>query len=181
MNSFSNITRLSNGKTRLITAENVYGEKGKGGMARQTTEPQPEVVKIGQVWEGPNPCAIDLGDKWKIRPCITLPAGSVTTIMDFEGPGTITHIWMAVHTHFYRDVILRMYWDDEETPSVETPIGDFFGCPWCKNINIYAIPINVNPSGGLNCYFPMPFRKRARVTVKNRNQRNCRQLFYSFN
>lgn len=169
MNNFFGITHLKNARTRLITAENVYGEKGKGGMAEVSTEPQPEVLNIGQVWEGPNGAARDLGIKWKVRPCIKLNKASTTTIMDIDGPGTITHIWITVDAKFYRDLIMRIYWDNEEYPSVEAPIGDFFCCSWKTRINILSLPINVNPSGGMNCYFPMPFRKHAKVTIENRN------------
>ena len=92
MNSFASITKVTNGKTRLITAENVYGEKGKGGMADLVKEPQAEVAKIGQLWAGEGGAARELGQKWKVRPCITLPGNSVTTLMDVDGPATITHI-----------------------------------------------------------------------------------------
>jgi len=77
-----NLPQLSNAVTRSITAENVYGEKGKGGMADLAEQPQPEVKKIGQQWDGPNGCARDLGRKWKVRPCITLAKESVTTGRD---------------------------------------------------------------------------------------------------
>jgi len=169
MNNFFGITHLKNATTRLITAENVYGEKGKGGMADLTTLAQPEVLQIGQRWDGPNSCARDLGIKWKVRPCITLDKSSVTTIMDVDGPATITHIWITVDAAFYRDLIMRIYWDGDENPSVEVPIGDFFCCGWRSRINILALPINVNPSGGMNSYFPMPFRKHAKITIENRN------------
>ena len=178
MFSFSGITKLTKGQTRLFTAENVYGEKGRGGMAEVGTVPQPEVVKIGQVWGDGNP-ARDLGQKWKVRPCITLPAGSVTTIMDADGPGRITHIWITVDQKRYRDIILRMYWDGEDQPSVESPLGDFFCCGFSQALAITAIPINVNATGGLNCYFPMPFRKHAKITVENRAPEDHGGFFYA--
>ncbi len=179
--SLGNIMKLSNAVTRSITAENVYGEKGKGGMAEVSAVPQPEVEKIGQVWDGPNACARDLGQTWKVRPCITLAPGATTLLMDVEGPGVIQHIWITVDARFYRDLILRMYWDDEEIPSVEVPVGDFFCNGWKMRANILALPINVNPSGGFNCYFPMPFRRRARVTVENRAPEPVRGFFYAIN
>jgi len=178
MFNFSGITNLTEGKTRLFTAENVYGEKGKGGMAAVSDTPQPEVEKIGQVWEK-SWAAHELGQKWKVRPCITLPAKTTTTIMDTEGPGRITHIWMTVDPVRYRDIILRMYWDGEENPSVETPLGDFFCCGFAKPMHINAIPISVHASGGLNCYFPMPFRKHAKITVENRAPNEHKGFFYA--
>jgi len=179
MLELSNITKLTKGKTRLFSAENVYGEKGKGGMAKVEKEPaQPEVAKIGQEWEyqwG----ARDLGQKWKVRPCITLLPGSVNTIMDTEGPGRITHIWMTVDQKRFRDIIIRMYWDGEEEPSVEAPLGDFFCCGFSKALKIASIPINTNPTGGMNSYFPMPFRKHAKVTVEYRGPEKQPGFFYA--
>src|SRR3954471_743888 len=126
----SGITRIVNAHSRSISAENVYGAKGRGGMAEVSDVPQPEVAKIGQKWDGPNKCARDLGRTWKVRPCITLPGGSVSTLMDVDGPGTIQHIWITVDPKHYRDLVLRFYWDDEKGPSVECPVGDFFCNGW---------------------------------------------------
>ncbi len=175
----SQITRLSDAHTRMVTAENVYGEKGKGGMAQVSDEPQPEVTRIGQHWDGAQAAARDLGRKWKVRPCITVPAQSAATLMDVQGPGVIQHIWITLAPERFRDMILRMYWDDEIEPSVEVPVGDFFCNGWCQQTNILALPINVNPAGGLNSYFPMPFGKRARVTIENRTQQPVGGFFYA--
>src|SRR5450759_5112358 len=86
--NLGNIMKLSNAITRSITAENVYGEKGKGGMADLSVASQEEVKKIGQKWDGPNPCARDLAKTWKVRPCITLPKQSTSTIMDVSVRGS---------------------------------------------------------------------------------------------
>ena len=179
MFGLTDVTKITNGKTRLFTAENVYGEKGKGGMAEVSATPQPEVTKIGQTWDGPYPCARDLGQKWKVRPCITLPPESVTTIMDANGPGRITHIWITVDQKRYRDIIIRMYWDGEDEPSVESPLGDFFCCGFSKALNINALPISVYATGGLNSYFPMPFRKHAKITVENRAPEKQEGFYYA--
>jgi hypothetical protein len=176
-----NIMKLSHAVTRSITAENVYGEKGKGGMAKVSATPQREVVRIGQKWDGPNQCARDLGQTWKVRPCITLTPKTTTTLMDVDGPGVIQHIWITVDNKFYRDLILRIYWDGEKTPSVEAPLGDFFCNGWKTRTNVVALPINVNPTGGFNCYFPMPFRKHAKITVENRSPEDCGGFFYTIN
>jgi hypothetical protein len=175
------ITHLSNAQTRSITAENVYGEKGRGGMAEVSAEPQADVTRIGQKWDGPCNAARDLGRTWKVRPCIALPMQSTTTLMDVPGPGTIQHIWITFDPKGYRDLILRIYWDDETEPSVESPVGDFFCNGWKRRSNILALPINVNPSGAFNCYFPMPFRKRARITIENRAPAEQRGFFYTIN
>ena len=176
-----NISKLSSAKTRSITAENVYGEKGRGGMADVSETPQADVVKIGQRWDGPNACARDLGQTWKVRPCLNLPAGETTTLMDIDGPGCIQHIWITTDHKRFRDLILRLYWDGEETPSVECPVGDFFCNGFNQRANVLALPINVNPSGGFNSYFPMPFRGHARMTVENRAPEKVDGFFYAIN
>ena len=181
LNGLSGITQLSDTQTRSITAENVYGEKGRGGMAEVSAAPQPEVERIGQKWDGPNACARDLGRTWKVRPCITLAEGSLTTLMDVAGPGTIQHIWITLEPKRHRDLILRMYWDGEDTPSVEVPVGDFFCNAWNRAANIVSLPINVNPTGGMNSYFPMPFRNHAKITVENRAPEDVQHFFYTIN
>ena len=179
MFGFSHITTVTDGKTRLFTAENVLGEKGRGGMAELSESPQAAVTQIGQIWDGPNKCARDLGRTWKVRPCITLETGKETAIMEMDGPGRITHIWITVDAKHFRDIILRAYWDGEAAPSIESPLGDFFCCGFPKALKITAIPINVNPTGGLNSYFPMPFRKNAHITVENRSPENIGGFFYA--
>ena len=179
--NLGNLSRLSTAQTRSISAENVYGDKGRGGMAEVVAQPQAEVARIGQTWDGPYPYAKELGQKWKVRPCITLAEKSTTTLMDVDGPGVIQHIWITLDEPWYRDIILRIYWDDEPTPSVEVPVGDFFCNGWKQRVNIAALPINVNPSGGFNCYFPMPFRRHAKITVENLTEGKLQGFFYTIN
>ena len=156
------IARLSNGKTRSISAENPNG--AVAGGAREVPDPG-------------NPGDM-LGKGWKIRPCITLPPNSNTVLANIEGPGTIRHIWITVDPKAYRDTILRMYWDDEPTPSVEVPLGDFFCNGFALRTNINSIPIAVNPSGGFNSYWPMPFRKSARIEIESQRNDNIDGFFY---
>jgi len=153
---------LRSGKTRSICAENPTGEKGKGAMA----EPDE------------SSCASMLGMGWKVRPCIDLPVGERTVLADIEGPGTIKHIWITATSRCYRDCILRMYWDDEDKPSVEVPLGDFFCNGHATRVNVVSIPVAVNPSGGFNCYWPMPFRRRARIEVENQHKDVVQGFFY---
>jgi hypothetical protein len=175
------LSRLAGAETRSVTAENVYGAKGRGGMADLSAAPQPEVVRIGQKWVGPYPAARDLGRGWKVRPKLSLEPQSVTTIMDVNGPGVIQHIWITIKTEFYRDLILRIYWDGEQEPSVEAPVGDFFCSGFRTPVDVRALPINVNPYGGLNSFFPMPFRRHARITIENRKPAECQHFFYAIN
>lgn len=170
--------QIRTGKSRSVSPENVYGEKGRGGMAEAMPTPQPEVARIGQEWT-PDACARELGRGWKIRPCITIPAGKTSTIMDVEGPGVIQQIWMTV-AGCCRHTIIRMYWDDEETPSVECPAGDFFAIGWQEYAPVVSLAVCVNPGSAFNCYWPMPFGTRCRITIENLASTECR-LFYQIN
>lgn len=148
------LPRLSNAVTRSISPENFTGEKGKGGMC----ELENGSAKIA---------ARDLGKKWKVNPYITIPEKSVFTIADIDGMGAIQHIWMTP-VGKWRNTIIRIYWENEENPSVECPVGDFFCCGWQEYFQISALPVCVNPASGLNCYWSMPFRKHCRITLENR-------------
>jgi hypothetical protein len=146
--------RPSSMKSRSITAENPTGEPGRGGMA----DIDPNDVR--------HP-ARELGHGWKVRPYITIEPGQSVTIARIEGPGILRHLWMTTFPAGWRELILRMYWDEEEAPSVEAPIGDFFLNGWCERSNVHSAPISVNPAGGFNSYFPMPFRRSARIVIEN--------------
>ncbi len=147
-----NLARLSNAITRSISAENPTGEKGRGGMATKGTG---EVV------------ARELGQGWKISPSIHIGARETVTLAKIDGPGAIQHIWITTHPSLWRRLVLRFYWDDESTPSVETPLGDFFCNGWGVRCNVASLPVAVNPAGGFNAYWPMPFRRSAHITVEN--------------
>lgn len=179
--SMGTIMMLSNAKTRSITAENVYGEKGAGGQAEVFGPPPPGVEKLGQTWEGGQGhegAARDLGKGWKVRPCIKLDPGKETNLMDIDGPGAIQHIWMTTEPGLFRDLIVRMYWDEEAIPSVEVPLGDFFCQGWLEYTPIVSMPVNVNAKQSMHTYWPMPFRKHARITIENRNPTNSFLFFY---
>jgi hypothetical protein len=154
---------LSNAETRSISAENVTGAKGEGGKATEGT---------GAI------AARELGQGWKVSPSIDIGPSETVTIAGIDGPGAIQHIWLTVHPTWWRRLVLRIYWDDEETPSVETPLGDFFANGWCERCNISSMPIAVNPAGGFNSYWEMPFRKRARVTIENLIPERCSGFYY---
>src|SRR5262244_843475 len=96
--------------------------------------------------------------------------GETLTLLDEAGPGMISHIWFTIATedpHHLKALVLRMYWDSEATPSVETPIGDFFGLGLDDYFLYESLPLSVGSKKALNCYFPMPFQKRAKITVTN--------------
>jgi hypothetical protein len=143
---------LSSAISRSISAENPTGGKGLGGKATTGT---------GAIF------ARELGQGWKISPCISLAPSSTVALADIDGPGAIQHIWMTVDPQFWRRLVLRFYWDEEERPSVEVPMGDFFCNGWSVPANVNSLPVAVNPSGGLTAYWVMPFKKHARITIEN--------------
>ena len=161
-----NLAQLSNAETRSISAENFTGAKGAGGMATEGT---------GAV------VARELGQGWKVSPSIHIAGSSTVTLAEIDGPGAIQQIWLTVHPDHWRRLVLRCYWDGEETPSVETPIGDFFANGWCERCNITSLAVCVNPAGGFNSYWEMPFRKHARITVENLAPDDVRGFYYQIN
>ncbi len=100
-----------------------------------------------------------------------IPVGGTLVLADIKGPGNITHIWCTIAANdkwYSRLLTLRMYWDDEKQPSVECPIGDFFAAGHGIDAYVNSLPVRVSSDGrGRNCYWPMPFRKSARITVTN--------------
>ncbi|GIP38464.1 hypothetical protein J31TS4_17440 [Paenibacillus sp. J31TS4] len=155
---------LTNWKTRSISAENPTGAPGAGGR------------------EGNH-----LGVGRKGRPYIALVEGETKTIAEIEGAGIIQSMWITIPDrtgageYVLRDVVLRMYWDGAEQPSVEVPIGDFFCNGFGARCNINSLPIVVNPTGGFNCYLAMPFRSSARITVENQHPGEIPLFFYQIN
>ena len=108
--------------------------------------------------------------------------GEERTIAQLSGPGIITHIWFTVadsESYSLKRIVLRMFWDDDPLPAVETPLGDFFGLGLGQYFVYQSAPLSVGSQKALNCYFPMPFRKAARITVKNEGQENISAFYYN--
>ncbi len=145
------LSRLSRAKSRSISPENFTGEKGKAGMS--TDGPAKEAAR-------------DLGQGWKVSPFIRLKPNTTITLAEISGPGAIQHIWMTP-TGNWRYSIIRFYWDGESTPSVETPVGDFFASGWGGYAQLSSLPVCVNPGSAFNCYWEMPFRKSCKITFEN--------------
>ena len=162
--NMGNLARLSNAETRSLSPENFDGAKGKGGMATE-----------GLATE----CARDLGQGWKLSPAVRIQAGETFELADIEGSGAIQQIWMTPTGH-WRYSILRIYWDDQETPAVECPVGDFFACGWGEYAPLSSLAVCVNPGSAFNCYWEMPFRKRCRMTMTNIGEKDM-VLYYQIN
>jgi hypothetical protein len=162
--SMGNLYRTSDAKSRSISPENFTGEKGKAGMSI----------------DGPaTNAAKNLGQGWKVSPYVHIQPGKTFTLAEIKGPGCIQQIWMTPTGNF-RKSILRFYWDGEDTPSVECPVGDFFACGWGKYAQINSLAICVNPGSAFNCYWQMPFRKKARITMENIDEKRM-TLYYQVN
>jgi hypothetical protein len=110
---------------------------------------------------------------------ISVLDGETATLLDAEGPGMITRIWVTIASddpHFLRRIVLRMYWDGETEPSVEAPIGDFFGTGF--EYKHYLSAFVGMSSGGYYSYFPMPFQQGARVEILNETGREIQSFYY---
>ena len=163
---------LTRAESRQVSPENPTGGKGMGA----TAIPNPNNPKLPF-----SKAAANLGQGWKVSPFYKPKAGETLTIMDVEGPGMIEHIWIATEENWEnngRGCVLRFYWDDEPAPSIEAPLTDFFavGNDRCAPVN--SLAVIVNPTAALNCYWPMPFRRRARITFTNELSRDLNLMTY---
>lgn len=161
--TISGMPLLDNGVSRAITAENRHGEKGAGGKA-----------------------ASNLGVGRKGSPCLyNVKPDSTEVLAEIEGSGIINHIWITVppstdvnNMFVLRDIVLKMFWDNDEKPSVEVPLGDFFCLGFGAVYNVNSQLVSVNPRGGMNCYFQMPFKKHARIEIHNQHELELPFFFY---
>ena len=168
----SNLPTLTESETRSVCPENPRGAKGSGGMAiPNPADPDLPFSKA----------AVDLGQGWKVRPFIKPKAGETVTIMDVDGPGVIQHIWMGTSENWVgrgRACVLRFYWDGETTPSVEVPMTDFFAVGHDLFARVNSLAVVVNPTSALNCYWPMPFQKHAKITFSNELEKDLDLMTY---
>ena len=149
--NLGSLPRLSYAKTRSISPENFTGEKGKGGMATEGTGRR---------------AARELGQGWKVSPSVRIGPGETFVMADIKAAGAIQHIWMTP-TGNNRLNIFRIVWDDEKTPSVDCPVGDFFACGMGQYAQVTSQAVCVNPGSGFNCYWTMPFRQGCKITMTN--------------
>lgn len=162
-NSLAGLTLQRNARSRAVNAENPTGEKGKGGMA-----------------------ASCLGPSRKGMPCLRdIQPGETVTLAEIKGPGMINHIWITVDNKtseaecfVLRDLVFRIYWDDETEPSVESPLGDFFCCGFGRECSVISMPVTVLPNRGFNCYFQMPFCGKAKIVLENQHSNPIPAFFY---
>lgn len=175
-----NLPRLSSAQSRSISAENPDGSRGGGARAEADPTGRSRL----------------LGRGWKCRPYIWIEPNETVTLAEIEDAGAIQSIWTA--GPMTRNVVLRMYWDDQEHPSVEVPLPDFFAVPWSlydaghDNVEsrrgrgtwfaqVNSFPVVVNPRHGVNCFWQMPFRRRCRITLQNIHPTKRQKCYYQIN
>ncbi len=149
------IFKLRNLKSRSASAENPMALEGQGGMEGKGLKGSPAIKDF--------------------------KAGTTEVLLDVKGPGMIRHIWMTTSSRMprdYRNIILRMYWDKSDVPSVEVPLGDFFGAAHGVAVPLYSKYITMQEGRGLNCYFPMPFSSSAIITITNETDYDIDWFFY---
>ena len=147
---------ISNAETFAFSAENPTGQREGGSRG---------------------------GDCTKLRPTVKIKPGETVVLVDTEGPGTIQSFWFTGYVG--HNFILRIYWEGSSTPSVEAPITAFFGCAYDENFKdvdgnyplLNSSMILVAPGRGLNCYWPMPFKKHCKITMENRGSEE-HSLYY---
>jgi hypothetical protein len=113
---------------------------------------------------------------------IRLHPGETATLFDEASPGEIRSIWITIdspETYHLKKIILRMYWDDEESPSVEAPVGDFFGLGLGTYTTFQSALLAVAPDKALNAYFPMTFRRRGRITATNEGSQEINAFYWN--
>lgn len=142
-------------QSRAVTAENPSGAPGAGGKERNGR---------------------------KGAPCIwVLEKDKTYTLADIQGPGVIRHMWMTFFEplpHRLRNLILRIYWDNQSVPSVEAPLGDFFGAMHGRLVPFESLFLTTAEGRSYNSYFPMPFRSQAKITVTNETNEQLQMLYY---
>lgn len=158
---WSRIRNSGSLESRAINAENRSGAAGSAAAASSQLGPG----RKGSAWS-------------------ELPAGGSLVLADIEGPGVIRHVWITVADRtsagpfVLRDLVLRAYWDGARLPSVEVPLGDFFCNGFGQRALVVSEPIVVAPTGGMNCYFPMPFRTGARLEIGSEHGGDIEHVFF---
>lgn len=143
--------------TRQISAENPDGKKG-GACLWDPNPNDPYLPHSG--------ASVDLGRGWKVRPFIKLQPGETAVLASIDGPGCINQFFITTDHVNCSELVLRIYWDGEEQPSVECPLGAFFAVGHDSEMHaVTSIPVVVGPRSAFNCYWQMPFRKHARITL----------------
>ena len=119
-----------------------------------------------------------------------VPPGETHVLLDAQGPGMITHLWITFlgpepqdwakkGSANHQEMLLRMYWDGRPRPAVEAPVGDFFANCFGRRSEVISLPVAVEDADSYNCFWPMPFRKSARIEIENQSDKPIGLLYYN--
>jgi hypothetical protein len=156
----------------FLSAAAVAAGQSPGEMLSQLTKPHDYALKRVSSYDRS-------GGNDDFRP---LAAGETLTLLDEAGPGEISHLWITIASdeRFHlKKMVLRMYWDGESSPSVEAPVGDFFGLGLGGYSMYQSVPLSVGGDKALNCFFPMPFQKHARITLTNEGRERAEAVYWN--
>ena len=151
--------------------------------------PENEMISLTKIWDDVVSRQVSSYDtSGGNRDCaVAIPDGSTFTLMDVQGAGMINHIWITIAPMAdelsRNDIVIRMYWDGNAFPSVESPLGPFFGNGWNEAYNFVSVPISIAPGEGKSyvCYFAMPFGNGAKIEIDNQTGREISNLYYNIN
>ena len=155
----------------LVSASAVYGQNPVASLA-DLTRPHDYILKRISSYDRS-------GGNDDYRP---LPPGETLTLLDEAGPAEISHVWITIaddERFHLKKLVLRMYWDSEPAPSVESPVGDFFGLGLGDYFLYQSVPLAVGADKALNSFFPMPFQKHARITLTNEGQQKAEAVYWN--
>lgn len=174
-----------------------------GGLLEDLAQPHEgrsmratSTMRVGEVRRGGerklNPKADPRGDldeqsNWDN---FRVPPGETHVLLDETGPGVITHIWMTFlgpepqdwakeGSANHQEMLLRIFWDGNERPAVEAPVGDFFANAFGERREVISLPVIVEDADSYNCFWQMPFRKSARIEIVNQSQKQISLLYYN--
>jgi hypothetical protein len=142
------------------------------GLLTDLTKPHDYVLKRASSWDRTGANA----DARSIDP------GATLTVLEDSGPGLVTHVWFTIASrepNHLKKLVLRMFWDGEATPSVEAPLGDFFGLGLGEYYTYQSLPLAVGSIKALNSFFPMPFQSKARITVTNEGAQRVDACYFN--
>jgi hypothetical protein len=148
------------------------GQELAGAGWERLAQPQAYVLKRSSSYDRTGGNA----DYRVVRP------GETLTLVDADGPGLISHLWITIASpeiYHLKKIVLRMYWDGETSPSVEAPLGDFFGLGLGDYFRYQSVPLAVGSDKALNCFFPMPFLRHARVTATNEGSEKIDAFYFN--
>jgi hypothetical protein len=169
------LAKPHDGRSRRATSTMRVGEVRRGGAE---TNLDPRAEPRGDREEASN------WDNFRV------PPGQTHVLLEAKGPGIITHIWITFlgpepqdwakqGSAHHGEMLLRMFWDDQARPAVEAPVGDFFANCFGQRREVISLPVIVEDADSYNCFWPMPFRKSARIEIENQSEKPISLLYYN--